>query len=79
MSLQEMIQILPPDLQKQVREFIERLIDEHAMRHHQAPRLEWAGALEDLRGQYSSVELQHEISTWRRGAGRGFLATVSNT
>ncbi len=68
MSLQEMIQILPPDLQKQVREFIEQLIDERAARHRHTPRFTWAGALKDLKGRYTSVELQHEVSAWRRGA-----------
>ena len=29
------------------------------------PSFEWAGALEHLRSQYTSVELQHAISNWR--------------
>lgn len=29
------------------------------------PKFDWAGTATDLRDQYDSVELQHEISSWR--------------
>ncbi|MGA9099998.1 MAG: DUF2281 domain-containing protein [Methanotrichaceae archaeon] len=28
-------------------------------------KLDWRGALEDMKDQYSSVELQHKIQEWR--------------
>ncbi len=31
------------------------------------PRFDWAGALKELREQYTSVELQHKIAEWRIG------------
>jgi hypothetical protein len=28
-------------------------------------KLDWRGALEDMKDQYTSVELQHKIQVWR--------------
>lgn len=28
-------------------------------------KLDWRGALEDMKNQYTSVELQHKIQEWR--------------
>jgi hypothetical protein len=67
MSLQEMFEILPPDLQKQVHDFIERLLAERAEKPRRVPKFGWAGALGELKTQYTSVQLQHQISDWRAG------------
>jgi len=64
-SLEELVKTLPPDLKEEVRDFVEFLVERRSRRLHKKPRLEWAGALRDLRDQYTSVELQHRISEWR--------------
>jgi len=67
MSIEEMIRKLPPDLQEEVKEFVEFLLEKRAKRNKEKPKFDWAGALKDLKGVYSSVELQHKISEWRIG------------
>ncbi len=67
MSLQEMIQVLPPELQNQVRDFIARLLNERSIKTRRKPQFVWAGALRELKEEYTSVQLQHQISEWRTG------------
>jgi hypothetical protein len=62
-SLVEMIEALPPELQQEVRGFVE-LIYERRTRRKEPLRLDWRGALRDLRERYTSVELQHQIRDW---------------
>jgi len=62
-TLPELVQELPPDAQEVVRELVELLL---ARPNPQPPlRQAWAGALRDLRGQYTALELQHRASDWR--------------
>ncbi|MGC8903523.1 MAG: DUF2281 domain-containing protein, partial [Fervidobacterium sp.] len=64
-KLSELVEELPPELQQEVRDFVEFLLKKRVKRLRKKPTLEWAGVLEDLREQYTSVELQHEITKWR--------------
>jgi hypothetical protein len=66
-SLQDMIQALPPELQDEVRDFVEFLSERKAKKRKAKMRFAWQGALKDLRSQYTSVELQHRISDIRAG------------
>ena len=66
-SLKEMVEQLPPELQEEVRDFVEFLLVRRPRRPKRKPKFDWAGALRDLRGRYSSVELQHKIAEWRIG------------
>jgi hypothetical protein len=66
-ALKEFVEKLPPDLQQEVKDFIEFLLEKRAKKTRGKPKFDWAGALEDLRNQYTSVELQHKISNWRIG------------
>lgn len=63
-TLEERIRQLPSDLQQEVADFIDFLI-ERRRRQKQPPTFSWAGALEDMREQYSSVDLQHKAAEWR--------------
>lgn len=65
MSLKEIIEQLPPDLQEEVKDFAEFLLVKRSRKHSRLPRFDWAGALKDLPERYSSVELQHKILEWR--------------
>jgi hypothetical protein len=66
-TLKEFVEKLPPDLQQEVQDFIEFLLEKQAKKPRGKPRFDWAGALKDMKDQYTSVELQHEISKWRIG------------
>lgn len=65
--LGERIRELPPELRREVEDFVEFLHEKRLKRHRRRPEFRWAGALKDLRGKYTSVELQHKVSEWRMG------------
>jgi hypothetical protein len=66
-DLGEKIRALPPESQREVEDFVDFLMQKQPGRPVRKPSFEWAGALEHLRSQYTSVELQHAISDWRAG------------
>jgi len=63
-SLEEKINTLPPELQKEVEDFVEFLIEKRLQQPKGQLKLDWRGALRDLRDQYTSVELQHKALQW---------------
>lgn len=65
--LDELVKRLPPEIRKEVKEFVASLIRKREKKPSGKLKFDWAGALKDLRGQYTSVELQHKISEWRIG------------
>jgi hypothetical protein len=62
--IEEKIRKLPPKLQKEVEDYVESLIESRARRRKGQLKLEWRGALRDLKDKYTSVELQHRILQW---------------
>ncbi len=60
-SLERMIRELPPEAQRSVWEFVEYLHTKYTAPKQGKLRFEWQGALEPLREQYTSVQLQHEM------------------
>lgn len=68
-TLKEKIEQLPPELQEEVEEFVQSLVENRQGSERKTPRFRWAGALKDLRTQYTSVELQHKANEWRTGIG----------
>jgi hypothetical protein len=64
-QIEQAVRLLPPEIQDQVREFIESLLaDRKSPAEATKPKLDWRGALRDLREQYKSVELQHKALEW---------------
>jgi hypothetical protein len=63
-SIEEMVQLLPVEIQDQVRDFIEFLLEKRARKPEAKLRLDWRGALSNLREQYTAVELQHKVAKW---------------
>lgn len=55
---------LPPEFKKEVEDFVDFLLKKVKRKSTRKPKLDWRGALRDLRDQYSSVELQHKILEW---------------
>lgn len=62
------VQMLPFEIQEQVRDFIEFLLERRVRKPKVKLRLDWRGALRDLRDQYTAVELEHKALEWW-GAG----------
>jgi hypothetical protein len=58
---------LPEDLQKEVADFVQFLSEKQRRPRRTRLRLNWIGALRDIRDKYTSVELQHKASDWRIG------------
>ena len=63
-TIDEAIQLLPPEIQDQVRDFIGSLLSESDSTAERKPELDWKGALRDLREQHTAVELQHKALEW---------------
>lgn len=73
------VQELPPELQSEVADFALFLRsrqssktsipgeegDANSGKDQKRPNFKWFGALSELHDEYTSVELQHQISEWR--------------
>lgn len=64
-TLRELIEQLPPDLQQEVRDFVEFLLARRSPKRGRKLRQDWTGALRDYRNQYTSLELQRKALEWR--------------
>ncbi len=63
--LEELVKELPPDWRAEVRDFIEFLLDKRTRKAGGKLRQDWAGALQEYREQYTSLELQKKALEWR--------------
>jgi hypothetical protein len=63
-TLRELVERLPPDLQEEVRDFVEFLLEKRVVKKKGELTLAWRGALRDLRDKYTSVDLQHKVREW---------------
>jgi hypothetical protein len=63
--LEELMRELPPDLESEVRDFIEFLLTKRKRRTGKVLRQDWAGSLSKFRPKYTSLELQHQVIGWR--------------
>ena len=64
-SLEEMVREVPSKYRAQLRSYVQFLLARRTTEPTGKPLFTWAGALEGLREQYTSVELQHRIARWR--------------
>ncbi len=64
-TLKELLDQLPPDLQEEAKDFVEFLLQRRGTRENGELKLQWRGALRELRDRYTSVELQHKALEWR--------------
>ena len=64
-TLESLIRQLPRELQEEVRDFVEFLITKK-QKKKEGKRLNqnWAGALEQYRDKYTSLELQKKALEW---------------
>ena len=64
-TLEELVREVPSEYRAQLRDYVESLLSRHRIQPPGKPEFAWAGALEELRDRYTSVELQHSITHWR--------------
>lgn len=64
-SIEEMIRELPPELKREVKDFVEFLLEKRARKPSRTLRQDWAGALRDFRDRFTSLELQEKALEWR--------------
>ena len=63
-SLEELVRELPPDMAAEVRDFVEFLLEKRERAPQAELKLDWRGALRELREQYTAVELEHKALDW---------------
>ena len=63
--LAELVQQLPPNIQAEVRDYVEFLLAKHQRKLGGKLRQDWAGVLRNYRDQYTSLELQQKALDWR--------------
>ena len=61
------IQSLPEDLKKEVLDYMEFLIEKNKAKKSRTKKFkfDWEGGLSEIRGKFTSVELQHKALGWR--------------
>ena len=64
-NISEKIKNLPPELQREVENFVNSLMERKSGKTGRKLRQDWAGALKDFRGKYTSCELQKKALEWR--------------
>ncbi len=64
-DIAKIIKELPPELQKEVEDFVNFLKEKKGRKHGRKLRQDWAGALRDYRDKYTSLELQKKAFEWR--------------
>ena len=64
-NIEEMVKKLPPELRREVEDFVNFLIEKKARGHGRELRQDWAGALKDYKDKYTSLELQKKALEWR--------------
>lgn len=64
-NVKDLIKALPPDLQREVEDFVRFLLEKRVKKRGKILRQDWAGALRDFRDQFTSLELQKKALEWR--------------
>lgn len=64
-ALSDLVKELPPDLQEEVRDFVNFLMQKQKREQSQNLRQNWAGALREYRQRFTSLELQKASLNWR--------------
>jgi len=61
------IQSLPEDLRREVLDYMEFLIEKNKAKKSRTTKFkfDWEGGLSEIRGKFTSVELQHKALGWR--------------
>ena len=63
-TLNEVIEQLPPELQREVQDFAQFLLERQARPKRRKLRQSWAGGLREFRGRFTSLALQKKALEW---------------
>lgn len=63
-AVEPVIRKMPPDLQRQVLKYIERLSSRAQAKRRGTMKFAWAGCCADMKDKYTSVQLQKKILDW---------------
>ncbi len=63
-TLDDLVDQLPPELQREVEDFAKFLLETRAQRKGGKLSLDWAGALSEFSGQFTSLDLQKKALEW---------------
>jgi mRNA-degrading endonuclease RelE of RelBE toxin-antitoxin system len=64
MGVEEKIKQLPPELHKEVEDYVDFLLEREKKKTGKKLKLDWAGGLKEYRDKYTSLELQRKIIEW---------------
>ncbi|WP_376789657.1 DUF2281 domain-containing protein [Thermoflexus sp.] len=64
-SLEELIRELPPELRKEVEDFVRFLLERRKVARGKPLRQSWAGALREFKDRFTALELQKKAMEWR--------------
>lgn len=64
-AIEDMINSLPPELQREVKDFVEYLSHKYTHKEDKGKlSLDWAGGLKKYRDEYTALELQEKAMEW---------------
>ncbi len=63
-TLEDLIKGLPPELQQEVQDFARYLLETKVHIRRSKLRMNWAKALSEFRGQFTSLDLQRKALEW---------------
>ncbi len=63
-TLEDLIKELPPELRQEVQDFARHLFETKVQVRRSKLRMNWAGALSEFRGQFTSLDLQRKALEW---------------
>lgn len=72
-TIQEKAQLLPPQKQADVIDFIEKLLEQEQPPKTRGLKFDWVDGPDDPPVPYTSVELQHQVLEWRIEKAEEFL------
>jgi hypothetical protein len=63
-TLKEVIEQLPPELQREVHDFAQFLLERRSPPKQRRLRQSWAGGLREFRDRFTSLDLQKKAMEW---------------
>ncbi|MDI6886039.1 MAG: DUF2281 domain-containing protein [archaeon] len=64
MGIEEKIKQLPPELHREVEDYVDFLLQKAKKKTGKKLKLDWAGGLKEYKDKYTSLELQRKILEW---------------
>jgi len=59
------LEMLSPDLQKEVADFVDFLLTKRVQKKKKTPKMDWMGGLKEYKDRYTALELQKKSTEWR--------------